>query len=97
MPGITLQATAITAGHGQTCALVAGGQVDCWGENGSTTPTSVMGIRGATAIAAAAGGGGGATCAIVAGGRVDCWGDNDGGQLGNRTITNSGLTETGAN
>jgi alpha-tubulin suppressor-like RCC1 family protein len=33
--GLTGPVTAITAGYGHTCALVAGGVVECWGLNGA--------------------------------------------------------------
>jgi alpha-tubulin suppressor-like RCC1 family protein len=90
-------ATAIAGGDGGSCALLAGGSVDCWGENdygllgngtfssssGSATPTAVSGINHATAIA----GLGGAACALLGGGTVDCWGANIGGELGDGTIS----------
>jgi alpha-tubulin suppressor-like RCC1 family protein len=42
-------ATAIAAGSGRTCALLAGGTVACWGGttasgNGAITPIAVMGL-----------------------------------------------------
>ena len=84
----------IAAGDHHTCAIVAGGQVNCWGVNwGSehpdgalnhrTIPVPVNGITGATAIAA----GWNHTCAIVAGGEVRCWGENSTGQLGDGSTT----------
>lgn len=76
-------ATAITAGTSHTCALLTGGTVDCWGDNGAgelgtgtsgvapvTLPVAVPGLSGVTAIAA----GKGFTCAFLAGGAVECWG-----------------------
>ncbi|HUB70958.1 MAG TPA: hypothetical protein VL984_11095 [Acidimicrobiales bacterium] len=65
------------------CALVRGGEVECWGYNpggqqgdGTTvttmTPVAVTGVRGATSVAS----GGQSNCAVVAGGRVKCWGQN---------------------
>ncbi len=75
---------------GGTCALIAGGTVQCWGggrrgqvdltTNGAVpTPATVTGISGATAIAK----GNHHTCAIVAGGAIKCWGGGESGQLGN--------------
>ncbi len=93
-------ATAIAAGYLHTCAIVAGGAVECWGANsfgqlgdGTNTARSTAGVpvsslSGATAIAA----GSAHTCAIVAGGAVECWGDNSQDQLGNSTANLNGST-----
>ena len=82
-------ATSVAAGADSACAVVAGGQVACWGWNyegqlgdGSTqdsaTPVRVSGVSGATAVAAGAD----FACAVVSGGKVTCWGANGFGQLG---------------
>ena len=71
--------TAAAAGERHTCA-VAGGQVSCWGENGSgqlgdgtledrSTPTEV-GLSGVVSVAA----GTDDTCALLSDGTVQCWG-----------------------
>jgi alpha-tubulin suppressor-like RCC1 family protein len=91
--GIT-DATQVAVGDGGTCALLAGGSVECWGTgedgqlgNGSTlasdVPVPVEGIKNAVAIA----GGGDSgpiteVCALLNDGSVDCWGDNRSGELG---------------
>jgi alpha-tubulin suppressor-like RCC1 family protein len=87
---------AVAAGTSQTCAVLTGGGVACWGSdidgnlgNGmttqSSTPVTPSGpITGATAVA----GGLYHTCAIT-NGTVDCWGFNGSGQLGNNTTTQS--------
>jgi alpha-tubulin suppressor-like RCC1 family protein len=88
-------ASAITASDRDTCALLTGGSVECWGfgffgslGNGGTAnssvPVAVAGITDATAIAA---GDVGHVCALLSGGTVKCWGPNDDGQLGDGTTT----------
>jgi alpha-tubulin suppressor-like RCC1 family protein len=87
-------ATAISAGVTNTCALLGNGTVSCWGPNshaelgnGSTTdsatPVPVTGVAGATAIAI----GGSHACAVVANGEVMCWGDNNYGQVARNSKT----------
>ena len=82
--------TAIAAGSDHTCALVAGGSVECWGANGDGQlgdgtlrgPQSCEGSPCATAPVAVRGlsaaiaiaAGGGQSCAVLTGGTVDCWG-----------------------
>lgn len=89
--GIT-DATAIAAGFGNTCALLKGGTVQCWGSNtdrvfGRTAfslavvPIPIRGITNATAIVH----GGNHFCALLASGTVKCWGHNGVGQLGDGT------------
>jgi len=82
----------ITAGAVHSCALRAGGGIDCWGAdnegqlgdgtaNSTPTPVAVDGISKAIAVSA----GNLHTCALLASGGVNCWGYNDFGQLGNGT------------
>ena len=91
-----------TLGGTQTCALLQGGAVQCWGNNSdgqlgtgtsattsssSPTPGNVVGLTsGVSAIAA---GGESDACAIVADGGVECWGNNEFGQLGDGTTHSS--------
>ena len=99
-------AVQIDAGASHTCALLANGTARCWGAGGSgrlgtgstsnrSTPGTVSGLSGATAISA----GGSHTCALLATGTARCWGLNSSGQLGNNSTTShstpvtvSGLT-----
>jgi len=91
---------AISSGSGgsNTCAVLASGNVKCWGFNaggqigdGTTddrlTPTDVSGLTGVVAIAT----GWSHACAALSSGAVKCWGANVFGQLGDGT-TEWGLT-----
>ena len=85
-------ATQISAGGGDTCAVLATGGIDCWGSNyngvlgttavkgsaSTTNPVSVSGISNATQISA----GQFDTCATLATGHILCWGFNASGELG---------------
>ncbi|OGT41708.1 MAG: hypothetical protein A3F13_03015 [Gammaproteobacteria bacterium RIFCSPHIGHO2_12_FULL_40_19] len=96
--GLTSGVIDITAGgQGQTCALLSGGNMKCWGfntvgqlGNGTTTnsnvPVSVVGLS-SNVIAITEGDF--YTCALLNTGTIQCWGANESGQLGNGTTTNS--------
>lgn len=91
--GVGGQATALAAGAAHTCAIVAAGEVTCWGggqsgqlgrgEAGSalTGGPRVPLPAAATALAAGAD----FSCALLADGRVVCWGGGARGQLGDGT------------
>jgi alpha-tubulin suppressor-like RCC1 family protein len=90
------RATQLALGGNHSCALLAGGQVACWGanENGQlgdgttadhSSPELVGGLPPATAIAA----GTGFTCALTAASQVHCWGANQSGQLARPRVTHS--------
>ena len=81
---------AISAGSGQSCALMTSGEVKCWGYNrsgnlgdGTTeerlTPVNVVSLAGKVVAISA---GRYHTCALEASGEVKCWGENQLGQLG---------------
>ena len=85
-------ATAVALGGNYSCALLASGEVQCWGfmiyttcspmyglpcEFRSLVPVTVSGINTATALAV----GGDHACVLLASGEVQCWG------AGYRTLT----------
>ena len=94
MSGIA-DATAISAGADDACALLSTGGVNCWGYNeagqlgdgnnvdGNLTPVAVSGLTNAAAITV----GGDDACALLSTGGVECWGANNVGQLGIGTTT----------
>lgn len=95
-------ATDVAAGTDHTCAIVAGGQVACWGQNAAgelgdgtianrSSAVPVAGLAEATQVTASGRRDSvfaGHTCALVAGGAVKCWGLNSSGELGDGTTTN---------
>jgi alpha-tubulin suppressor-like RCC1 family protein len=94
--GLPEGVVAISAGDAHTCAVLASGVVQCWGDNAhgqlgggsgvsSLLPVLVAGLDGVTAIQA----GLRFTCALLADRSVRCWGNNDHGQLGNGSTIGS--------
>jgi alpha-tubulin suppressor-like RCC1 family protein len=92
--GLSGAVTALSAGGGQTCALLAGGSLQCWGYNqfgqlgdGTTenrrAPVNVVGLDGSVSALSA---GNVHTCAILVGGGMKCWGNNTSGQLGDGSL-----------
>lgn len=95
--------SAVAANGTHTCAL-QGGAVKCWGTNSSgelgdsatagsydayTTPFTVPGVTGASAVAA----GQYHTC-VIDGGAVKCWGTNTSGEVGDPATTGGGPETT---
>jgi alpha-tubulin suppressor-like RCC1 family protein len=98
----------VAVGAWQSCALIEGGEVRCWGHGdtgalgyGNTesvgddeTPASIGSIDiGGTVVQVAAGG---HTCAVLDSGALRCWGDNEYGQLGYASTETIGDDETPA-
>jgi len=89
------RARALALGAGHSCAVVAGGTVQCWGANlrdqtgdGSiferTAPSSAAPAAGVSAAAVPQiSGGDYHTCATLSTGAVKCWGYDYWGQVGN--------------
>jgi alpha-tubulin suppressor-like RCC1 family protein len=95
--GLSGPAIAIAAGYEDTCVVISGGTVQCWGNNNagqlgnnsltaSSSPVTVMGLTNAVAIAV----GELHACAVRADHTIVCWGDNGDDQLGATTATCSG-------
>ncbi len=85
-------AVSISSTGNDTCALLAGGTLACWGVNlygqlgdGTTTtrvaPIAVPGLSGVVSVAA----GWNHTCATLEDASAQCWGQNEYGQLGDGT------------
>ena len=83
-------ATAVAAGADFSCALLAGGQVICWGAGARgqlgtgdvvsrAAPAGPVGLGGKVTQLAA---GARHACALLDSRRIACWGANDSGQLG---------------
>ena len=92
--GLSEKVIALSAGQDHTCAILASGGVQCWGDNGFwqvrdsvgngdvLEPTLVSGL-GAKAIQI--GTGESSTCALLANGSVACWGSDFYGEIGDGT------------
>jgi alpha-tubulin suppressor-like RCC1 family protein len=89
VPGLS-GVTAITVGTPQTCVVVVGGAVKCWGGEGALGngfpifhnyekyPGTVIIGDSAKAVSASVG----ITCALTMTGQLKCWGRDERGQLG---------------
>jgi hypothetical protein len=96
--GLTSGVVSVAAGLNFTCALMAAGNVKCWGKNDygelgddtlpndSNVPHDVTGITTARSIAT----GCKHACASTQEGSVLCWGWNEKGQVGDQSIANRG-------
>ncbi len=86
--GVTTGVVNVTVGYEQTCVIVTGGVVRCWGEgsigengNGASTDQVPPGVVAIPAGASQLSTGNGHTCALV-GDQARCWGFNYYGQVG---------------
>jgi alpha-tubulin suppressor-like RCC1 family protein len=88
--GLSGPAVAIGVGSFHSCAVISGGQVECWGNGGdgllgngtngsdALTPVPVSTITNAVAVT----GGYDFSCALLADGTAMCWGFNQAGEVG---------------
>jgi alpha-tubulin suppressor-like RCC1 family protein len=100
--GLSAPVDSVAAGEGETCVLLAGGTVACWGANGSGQlgdgstsgpelcqglPCSTTpGVVSGVSGATAVATNGAEACALLSSGAVECWGSNLNGELGNGTV-----------
>jgi alpha-tubulin suppressor-like RCC1 family protein len=88
--GLSGPAIAIGAGTFHSCAVITGGQVECWGNggdgllgNGTTGSNALTAVAVSTITnAVAVTGGYDFSCALLADGTVMCWGFNQAGEVG---------------
>ena len=95
---------AIAAGAYHSCALLAGGTIQCWGRNdelqvGNATgaspisaPTPIRSFATVPALGIAAGGY--HSCAVMSDGTVMCWGDNRSQQVTTGAFANTHTAQT---
>ncbi len=92
--GSTGPATSLSGGLDQSCAIVSGGEVQCWGSNARGTlgngttyeiypPSTVVGVSNATSVES----GRLVSCAIIGGGTVKCWGSGFYGLMPNGSVS----------
>lgn len=87
--GALTGATQVATNGYTTCALVSGGDVDCWGTSvGSETAIPIAGVSGAVKVFANADYD---ICALLKTGHIKCWGVNGSGELGDDSTTNSSV------
>lgn len=94
-------ASYVDSGSTHSCALLEGGGIRCWGDNGngqlgndsrtsSSTAVAVAGITDAVALVT----GSTHTCALLATGVVKCWGRNNQYQVGVNSCNPCTLPQT---
>lgn len=100
--GLTQGVRDVESGWNHTCAVLGGGEVDCWGWNyygqlgdgtkaTQTKPARVLWLTDSARDVAA---GSAHSCAVTELGAVKCWGRNNYGQLGDGTESASAIPLT---
>ncbi|MBI2121661.1 MAG: DUF2341 domain-containing protein [Candidatus Sungbacteria bacterium] len=84
--------SALSAGESHTCALLTGGTIKCWGDNGGGQLNGGS-ISNATSVVV----GSFHTCALLSSGQVKCWGGSAGGEISSSAITNAVAIAAGVN
>jgi alpha-tubulin suppressor-like RCC1 family protein len=92
--GLTSGVATVSSGNANTCAIITGGGLKCWGMNtngqlgdgSTTTRTTAVDVTGLTSGVAAVSARLSHTCALTTSGEAKCWGRNNNGQLGDGTI-----------
>jgi alpha-tubulin suppressor-like RCC1 family protein len=81
--------SSVSAGGFTTCAVLDDSTVKCWGYGASDAPPPVAGsgLSGVRVIDTELD----HTCAVLNDGSLWCWGNNNSGQLGDGTMTGSGV------
>ena len=105
--GLTSGVAAVSTGGYHSCALTVGGNVKCWGSNGSgrlgdgtttnsSTPVTVVVSAGGPPLSGIVSIAMGEfhSCALINNGEVRCWGDNYYGRLGDGTTNDSSFPVT---
>ncbi len=106
--GLSGDAAEVASGDSFSCARIATGEVQCWGENGrgqlgdGVTHGGCPSVQCATSAQTVSGisdavdiaAGYETACAVISDGTVECWGRNDKGQLGDGGTTDSSTPVT---
>lgn len=105
--GLLSDVIALDVGRSTACAVIADGQVMCWGDNTygqlgdqttqhSSIPVSVIDFEDPSELLSEVVevSTGKHTCAVLKSGKIKCWGANERGELGNGTETSYNLYPT---
>ncbi|MCK5460671.1 hypothetical protein KAI58_01685, partial [Candidatus Gracilibacteria bacterium] len=80
-------------GYKDSCALISGGTVTCWGYDGYGQVTEASGISNVTAVTV----GSYHSCALISDGTVECWGYDGQGQVNGASGISNATAVSGGN